>query len=198
MKKALLGVVVIGAALFLSGCGKQGAQNQNANQTQSTESVKESVISSIKDALKAGKKMECTYTTKIGDKEIKAVMQTDGKNFKSTSELDGKKIYSVMKDEVSYTWGDGVPMASKLSMSCMNDLPQAQGNNITPQSQDPEKSFDNAANVVCNPVASVDVSVPNSVQFQDMCEMMKGVQNIQVPAGVNMPNIPNMPSVPAR
>jgi hypothetical protein len=26
-----------------------------------------------------------------------------------------------------------------------------------------------------------------------MCEMMKGVQNMQIPSGANMPNIPNIP-----
>lgn len=197
MKKALLGIVVIGAVFVLSGCGKPAAVDQNTaqKQTQGNEAKKDgSIISSIKDALNSGKKMECTYTTKIGDKEVKATMQTDGKNFKSSSEIDGRKMYSVMKDEVAYTWGDGIPMASKLEMSCMKDLPQAaSGDGSAPSTQDPEKSFDDATNVVCNPIASVDVSVPSDVKFQDMCEMMKGIQNMQVPAGVNMPNIPSMP-----
>ena len=196
MKKISLGFLVVAAALVLSGCGNQAAQNQETNQnaTKSNESKTDSAISSIKDALKSGKKMECAYTTKIGDKEIKAVMQTDGKNFKSTSEVDGRKINSVMKDEVSYTWGDGVPMAGKLAMSCIKDLPQGGNDGAAPQAQDPEKTFEGATNVVCNPVATVDISVPSNVQFQDMCEMMKGVQNMQVPKGVNMPNIPNLPA----
>jgi transglutaminase/protease-like cytokinesis protein 3 len=199
MKKTSIGFLVAAAALILSGCGNQATQNQNANQaqnqdqSQASESNENAVINSIKDALKSGKKMECTYTTKIGDKEIKAIMQTDGQNFKSTSELDGRKINTVMKDEVSYTWGEGVPMAGKLAMSCIKDLPQGQGGEATAQAQDPEKSFESAANVVCKSVATVDVSVPSNVQFQDMCEMMKGVQNMQIPSGANMPNIPNIP-----
>ena len=197
MKKTLLGVVVIGAVFVLSGCGKPAVVDQGTvqKQTQGNEEKKAgSVMSSIKDALSSGKKMECTYTTKIGDKEMKATMQTDGKNFKSSSELDGKKMYSVMKDEVAYTWGEGIPMASKLEMSCIKNLPQAaNGDGSAPSAQDPEKAFDGATNVVCNPVASVDVSVPSDVQFQDMCEMMKGIQNMKVPAGVNVPNMPSMP-----
>jgi len=119
-------------------------------------------------------------------------MQTDGKNFKSSSEIDGKKMYSVMKDEVSYTWGEGIPMASKLAMSCVKDLPKIEGQKGADPIQDPKDAFDGATNVVCNPVASVDVSVPSDVQFQDMCEMMKGAMK-NIPEGTNLPNIPSMP-----
>lgn len=209
--KTLLGVVIIGAAIVLSGCAKPGAvnqdtaQNQNQNQTQQNESSKGSVITSIKEAMGLGKKMECVYTTQINGKEIKAVMQTDGKNFKSSSEIDGRKMYSVMKDEVSYTWGEGIPTASKLSLSCIKDLPKPEGqesNYPVEDMQNPEKAFDGATNVVCNPVTAVDISVPSNIQFQDMCEMMKGMmnmtKNMKIPSGANVPNIPNMPNIPGR
>lgn len=201
MKKTLLGVVIVGVAFVLSGCGKPDDANQgavqNQNQAQQNESSKGSVITSIKEAIGLGKKMECVYTTKIDGKEIKSVMQTDGKNFKSSSEIDGRKMYSVMKDEVSYTWGEGIPMASKLSMSCIKDLPKQEGQESSSPVEDmhnPEKAFDGATNVVCNPIASVDINIPSDVQFQDMCEMMKGMmnmtKNMKIPGGANMPNIP--------
>ena len=197
MKKTLLNVAVIGAAIVLAGCAKPGAVDQNTAQNQQGGSAKNSVINSIKDAIGLGTKMECTYTTNINGKEIKAVMQTDGKNFKSSSEIDGRKMYSVMKDNVSYAWGEGIPMASKLSLDCIKDLPKPEGQESNPQVEDmqnPEKAFDGATNVVCNPIASVDISVPNNIQFQDICEMMKGfanmAKNMKLPAGANMPNIP--------
>jgi cell surface protein SprA len=93
------------------------------------------------------------------------VMETDGKNFKSTSELDGKKMYSVMKDEVSYTWGEGVPMAGKLALNCIKDLPQGKGNEAKSQVQDSEESFEKATNVVCKPVSTVDISIPSNIQL---------------------------------
>ena len=205
--KTLLGVVIIGAAIVLSGCAKPGAVSQDnaQNQAQQNESSKSSVITSIKEAMGLGKKMKCVYTTKIDGKESETVMQTDGKNFKSSSELDGRKMYSVMKDEVSYAWGEGIPMASKLSMSCIKDLPKPEGqesNSPLEDMKNPEKAFDGATNVVCNPVDSVDISVPSNIQFQDMCEMIKGVTNnlkdMKVPAGANVPNIPNIPNIPGR
>lgn len=202
MKKTLLGVVIVGAAFVLSGCGKTAVTNQDVAQNSQGATPAGSVVNSIKDAMGLGKKMECVYTTQINGKEIKSTMQIDGKNFKSFSEIDGRKMYSVMKDEVSYTWGDGIPMASKLSMSCIKDLPKPEGEkSVSEAVQDPEKAFDGATNVVCNPIASVDISVPSNIQFQDMCEMMKGMldatKNIKVPAGANVPaNIPNMPNLP--
>jgi len=198
MKRALLGVVVIGAVFVLSGCGKPAAVDQGTaqKQTQGNEEKKAgSVINSIKDAMSSGKKMECVYTTKIDGKEIKATMQTDGKNFKSSSEIDGRKMYSVMKDEVAYTWGEGIPMASKLSMNCIKDLPKTEGQETTAPVQDPQEAFNGATNVVCNPVASVDVSVPSDVQFQDMCEMMKGLTK-NIPGGTTLPDMSNLPKMP--
>jgi hypothetical protein len=195
MKKMFLGVVAVGIALILSGCGKQAIPDQNSGSSQNSSSAVSSAITSIKDALKLGGKTECVYTTKINGEEIKAIMQTDGKNFKSTSEINGRKMYSIMKDDVSYTWGEGIPVASKLSMSCIKDLPKPEGQEANSQIEDmqnPEKVFDGATNVVCNPVASVDISVPENVQFQDMCEMMKGMINMTK----NIPNIPNMPNIP--
>jgi len=198
MKKTLLGVVVIGAVFVFSGCGKPAANDEIApqKQTQGNEAKKDgSVISSIKDAISSGKKMECVYTAKIDGKEIKSTMQIDGKNFKSWSETDGRKMYSVMKDEVVYTWGEGIPMASKLSMSCINDLPKTEGQPDAAPIQDPQKAFDSATNVVCSPVASVDVSVPSDVQFQDMCEMMKGLMK-NIPGGAALPDMSNLPKMP--
>lgn len=198
----MLGVVIVGAVFVLSGCAKPGAVDQSTAQNQQNNSSKGSVVTSIKEAMGLGKKMECVYTTKIDGKEIKATMQTDGKNFKSSSEINGRKMYSVMKDNVSYTWGEGIPMASKLSMDCIKDLPKPEGqesNSSVEDMQNPEKAFDGATNVVCNPVASVDVSVPNDVEFQDMCEMLKGFANMakdmKVPSGVNVPNMPNVPKL---
>lgn len=187
MKKIQVAFVAIGI-LFLVGCEKKDSQNQGGTSaTTQKESVGSSVISSIKDAMNLGKNMECIYTTKIGDKEIKAVMQTNGKNFKSSSELEGRKMYTIMKDDVVYTWGEGIPMASKLAMSCIEeitkDMPKNGDQQSAPSVQDPKALFDNATNVVCNPIASIDLSIPSDIQFQDMCEMMKGFANIKIPAG---------------
>jgi hypothetical protein len=152
-----------------------------------------------------GQKMECIYTTNINGEIIQAITQVDGKNFKSSSEIDGRKMYSLMKDEVMYTWGEGIPMPSKLAMSCMQelekDMPKTEGEELPAGNfKNPEESFDNATNVVCKPIALVDLSIPSDIQFQDMCEMMKGMmqglKDMKIPSGANFPaNIPGMPAV---
>ncbi|HOX10579.1 MAG TPA: hypothetical protein P5323_01700 [Candidatus Moranbacteria bacterium] len=200
MKRALLGVVVIGAALVLSGCGKPASVDQNTVQKQAPQqevAEEKSSFSDITEAMKSGKKMECVSAAEADGSGVKTTMQFDGKNYKSVTEVGGKKTYSVMKDEVMYTWGEGLPTATKLSVNCLKDLPKTkvEGQEAAVPAQNPEKAFENASSLVCKPIASVDVSVPSDVQFQDMCEMMKGMMN-KIPAGTTLPDMSNLPKMP--
>lgn len=192
MKKTKIILFAVGLFL-LAGCGNKPQDTSGAAEKNKTEKEDSGggIVSSIKDAMNLGKNMECVYTTEVDGKEIKSVMQTDGKNFKSTSEIDGKKMYSIMKDEVSYTWGEGVPVASKLAMSCMKelekDMPKTEGE--ASKIQDPKEAFDEASDVSCKPISSIDLNIPTDVEFQDMCEMMKGMANsfkdMKLPAGAS-------------
>jgi len=210
MKKIFLGTLVIVFALTLSACGNKAKDNGQVEggdkvpaKTDVVKGDNGGVINSIKDAMGLGKKMECTYTEVVDGKETKSVTQIDGKNFKATSEVNGKKMYSVMKDEVMYTWGEALPAASKLALSCIEELsknlPKAEGQ-VTPSPvEKPEDAFKDAKNVSCVPVSSIDVSVPTDVNFVDQCEMMKGLANqlkdMKVPSGANIPNIPGVPEL---
>ena len=195
---------MVALTLLLSACGCSKAPGQQSSTTEKAPAVSPAenggVISSIKDAMGLGKKMECTYKNNINGQEFTAVTQVDGKNFKSISEVNGKKIYTVMKDGSIYSWGEGIPMATKLDLACIQDLQKniPQGQPPIASDQDPQKSFDNATNVSCQPSEAVDVSVPSDIQFQDTCEMMKGVtekmKNIKIPTGANIPNLPNLPA----
>jgi len=205
MKKISYLLLLTAVVLIFSGCGKKSETNQTGElgQVGEEESTGSKVINSIKDAMNLGQKMECVYTTDINGKTIQAITQVDGKNFKSSSEVDGRKMYSLMKDEVMYTWGEGIPMASKLALSCMKDLekdlPKAEEEKPPVGNFDnPEEAFDDATNVVCKPIALVELSVPTDIQFQDMCEMMKGfsksfsgqANNIEIPGGASIPDVP--------
>ena len=212
MKKIFLGTLVLAFAFTLSACGNKSSNQQSSTTDNNTSAVAQAptqvdnggVINSIKDAMGLGKKMECTYADNLNGATVTAVTQVDGKNFKSVSDLNGKKVYSVMKDGVMYSWGEisGIP-ATKLDLNCVKDLQK----NLPPSQQaaapdqDPLKSFDNATKVSCKPVDSIDISVPTDIQFQDQCEMMKGLtkqlKDMKVPAGANVPaNIPNIPGAP--
>jgi hypothetical protein len=209
MKKLRLGLIIFSAALILSGCGNKLPENSPGKVAQLGEQPKEEssagvqVINSLREAMGLGKKMECVYTTEINGQTIQSVTQMEGKNFKSSSEIEGKKMYSLMKDEVMYTWGEGIPMPSKLELSCMKelekDLPKTEGENSQAKGfQNPEDSFDKAQNVSCKPVVTVDLSLPSDVQFSDMCEMLKGMmknlKDMKVPTEVKGP--PNLPEAP--
>jgi hypothetical protein len=206
MKKINYLLALSAVVLVFSGCGLKPDANKagESNKVNEEASTGSKVISSIKEAMGLGQKMECIYTTNINGEIIQAITQVDGKNFKSSSEIDGRKMYSLMKDEVMYTWGEGIPTPSKLALSCMQelekDIPKTEGAEpSTDNFKNPEESFDDATNVVCKPIASLDLSIPSDVQFQDMCEMMKGMmqglKDMKVPSGVNIPtNIPGMPA----
>lgn len=180
MKKTKI-ILFAAGLLLLAGCGNKPQDNSGTVEKNKTEKEDSGggIVSSIKDAMNLGKNMECVYTTEVDGKEIKSVMQTDGKNFKSTSEIDGKKMYSIMKDEVLYSWGEEMPMASKIEMSCIKELEKGMPKKEGEESKikDPMEAFDEATDVSCKPTASVDLSIPTDVQFQDMCEMMKGMAN---------------------
>lgn len=192
MKRISYLLILMVVILVFSGCGKKSeiGQGEESSQLSKEKSVGVKVVNSIKDVMGLGQKMECTYTTDINGKTTPVITQLDGKNFKSSSEIDGKKMFSLMKDEVMYTWGEGIPMASKFKLSCMKDLekdmPKAEGEESQLDNfKNPEKSFDDATNVACKPIASVDLSTPDDIQFQDMCEMLKGFSNMKIPGGSN-------------
>ena len=131
MKKIFLGTLAVVFALMLSACGnkasnQQGSATDNASigvQAPAQADNSGGVINSIKDAMGLGKKMECTYADNLNGPSVTADVQIDGKNYRAVSDLNVKKIYSVMKDGVMYTWGEisGIP-AMKLDMSCLKDL----------------------------------------------------------------------------
>ena len=204
MKKISYLLVFAAVVLIFSGCGKKSetGQSGDSNEGKSTGSQ---VVSSIKDAMSLGQQMECVYTAKIGNQDMESVVQIKGKNFKSTSDFESRKMYSLMKDETLYSWGEGIPTATKITLSCMKELEESapkvgeeKQESGAQKFQNPETAFEDATKVSCKPIASADLDVPSDVQFQDMCEMMKGfsqgfpgqVNNGEIPGGAGIPNMP--------
>ena len=121
----------------------------------------------------------------------------DGKNFKSVTEVNGKKMYSMMKDNVMYSWSEDKSVATKIATSCLQDIAKSAPQGQQPPTQDPQKTFDNASNVSCKPSEAVDITVPSDIEFKDMCETLKGIsgklKDIKIPAANVPANIPNVP-----
>lgn len=209
MKKTLLGVVIIGSAFVLSGCGKQAAQNQGTVQNQAQEqkgaSSVGSAITSIKDAMGLGTKMKCEYSMGTGADAVKSIAYVEGKKHKSVGTFNGITTNTIFDGENMYNWQEGQKTGFKMTMTCINDLkaslPADKQDYLANDVKSPEDQFDNATSTSCSPTSeSINFSAPSDVTFKDQCEMLKGMldmtKNMKVPAGV--PNIPNMPSVPAQ
>ena len=158
---------------------------------------KSGVISSIKDAMGLGKKMQCTYTDK-DDSSVSSTIFIDGQKFKFTSEMNGEKMYGLFDGETQYTWTTGKEKQGwKMTKACLEELGQTakQVTEGQPSStpEDYQAAFDNAENVACAPAANEDFSVPTDIVFTDQCEMlknsMKALESMkgQLPAGMNIP-----------
>jgi hypothetical protein len=207
MKKTLLGVVIVGAAFILSGCGKPAAVDQNAAQNpspaQQSASTSGSVISSIKDAMGLGKEMKCEYSAGTDSNAVKSTAYVEGQKYKSTGIFAGITSNIIFDGDVMYIWQEGKTTGMKMTMACINDLKAAMpaGQQTTPGVQSPEDQFKNATNTSCSPSTdSVDFSAPSNVTFTDQCEMIKKLQQMKnnIPSGAVPTNIPNMPNIPAQ
>lgn len=184
MKKTLTIFSLVLAIVFLAGCGKKTEQTKNENQNQTTAQNKEteqggSVVNSIKDAMGLGKKMQCTYTMQINGQPLQTESFIDGSNHKIITTINEEKNYSVLDGDMIYTWSEADKKGTKISMKCIEDLKTQTEENpqTSPSSTENFKTnaddFKDAMNVSCVSVSSIDLSVPNDIEFTDNCEMMK-------------------------
>lgn len=207
MKKIAVAALCVGAVFFLSGCGKKENTPQNGAQKENVKNEeKGGMISSIKDAIGMGKKMECTYKMKFGEESMESKGFFEGKKFRSETSLNGKKQISVFNDDVMYSWSPDEKKGTKISKSCMKELsdkykdesnPTKEEDLEIPDAENIEDSFGDAMDVNCNPVASIDFSVPGDVNFTDQCEIMRksmeAMEELKNKMPSGMSNIPEIP-----
>jgi hypothetical protein len=206
MKKTLTIFSLVLTVVFLAGCGAKNQpavqtnnqlQNQNQNQIQAQKQPETGgIVNSIKDAMGLGKKMECTYSMKVGDKTEEFKLQVEGNKYKSANQINGKNYVSIFDGTTIYSWTEGEKTGTKITTACADELKSANTNNTQNQPAEvntkPE-DFNNTMNVSCSPSAGVDLTIPSDVVFTDTCEtmkksieMMNQVKNqmpTQVPAG---------------
>lgn len=196
MKTWKLAAVAVGV-IFLAGCGNKAAENKQGAETQSenkqaaeikteTQSQEGGIINSIKDAMNLGKTMKCTYSMKAGGgNDFVSVAYIQGKKYKATNEMAGRRTISLFDEKTIYTWVEGEKTGTKMEMSCMEELSKS-----TPEKEEKtgveapldskvsdEEAFKNAMDVKCEDASNVDFSVPSDVIFTDQCEMMKGMMD---------------------
>lgn len=207
MKKILLGIFVLGAVVLVSGCAKKTNPEPGPKGTGEEQKTEGRIISSIKDAIGLGKKMECTYTYKSGEETITTKAYIEGKKYKGESEFMGKKQLMVFDGETMYSWSESEKKGTKWSQSCMEEInkenePEKNSDISKPtedEIKDASEAFKDAMDVKCTDVASIDFSVPSDIEFSDMCQQLKEMQEKfknmgdNLPKGVNVPNGINVP-----
>lgn len=163
------------------------------------------IISSVKDAMGLGKKMQCTYA--IGDdKSIQATVMVDGEKFKSTTVMKEMTVNGLFDGENQYTWTDKEKQGSKMSKACLDKMTArfqdmsatsaAKESETAPSIQDLRDGFDGLKDVQCRPADAVDFSLPKEITFVDQCAMieqsMKMMEEMKdkMPAGMTIPSMP--------
>ncbi len=159
------------------------------------------VVSSIKDAMGLGQKMQCTYVMNDGDKSIESKVVVDGKKFFSTTATGEMIVYALFDGENQYSWTSASKTGMQMSKACLEkmkesvkDMPTAPETPMTPK--DMQSAFDVAKNVKCEPAGSVDFALPKDVTFTDQCAMMEQSMQMmkdmkdKLPAGMTVPGMP--------
>jgi hypothetical protein len=160
------------------------------------------MVSSIKDAMGLGQKMQCTYTMSEGGKAFESKVMVDGKKYASTTTVDNMTVYGVFDGENQYSWTSAAKTGMKMSKACLEKLQATAQNMAKPAetsasaSQDMEKAFEMAKNVKCEPASGADFTIPKDVAFTDQCEMMEQSMKMmeemkdKMPAGMTVPAMP--------
>jgi len=201
MNKIKIAALAAGV-LLLAGCGNKaarpatdsGADNAGATKTEEKGMLSEA-ITSIKDAMASGKAMKCSYTIKNKEGgDIVSTMYVDGKKYAGTTNVAGIVQHMIFDETAMYSWSEGQKTGMKMTTACSEELaakaPKSQNDNApTPPTTDPEKTFDNALDVKCEPNSGGDFTIPSDITFTDQCEMMKNLQK-NLPSGTNIPNMP--------
>lgn len=207
-------VIIVGGAIFLLKSLKEAATPESGNMetlknapVTESGSAGDSVIGSIKDALNAGKKMQCAYTLDAGDQKTESVVMVDGKRFRSTVITPQGNMSVVFDGDTQYMWAENSKDKTgfKMSQACLEefknslpkDMPTTNNSGITTP-EDITEGFDLAQNVSCRPAPMADFSIPTDITFTDQCAMMKqsldALKNIQLPQGIELPaGISGMP-----
>lgn len=191
VNKSLMFFAVFIAVIFLSGCKKEvktdvakdTAENISVGAEDSTGGVK-SKAEDIRDAILKGNKMKCTIKADSSDGTVESEFYVQGDKYKSTVDTPEGKFYSVFDGKAAYTWTEGKKEGMKFDFSCetllMTDAPMQEGNVAdynTPSGKSSEEIIEGAAEIECDPVASIDLSIPTDVDFIDQCEMLKNLQD---------------------
>jgi hypothetical protein len=162
-----------------------------------------SMVSSLKEAIGLGKKLQCTFVMSEGDKQVVSSMFIEGSKVKSTTAVGDMTMYSLMDGENQYSWTSASKTGMKFSKACLEklqasvkDMSKPAGASTPAEPQDMQKAFDMAKNVKCEPAAGADFTIPKDITFTDQCAMLEQSTKLmqemkdKLPAGMTLPSAP--------
>lgn len=189
MKKILIIMPMLAAAVFLSGCSDGGKSPAVKETVETKESSQDSLIGSLKDAIGLGKKMECV--SKEDGMETRSYI--DGTKYKAVSETKEGKMVMVFDGKDFHMWNEKTKEGFVMTKSCIDGLNKGvskmegaedvsgDGNFRSTEEIIAEESLDN-----CKETGPIDFTVPTDVKFVDQCELMKNIPadlgDLQIPA----------------
>ncbi len=129
-------------------------------------------LTDLASAMTSGVGYKCTYTYD----GVASESWVKGQKFFSTSTVDGVASNMVSDGTWMYTWAEGETEGVKFNIADMKGAGSAQNSGYA----DLNQVANSAVNVDCRPDVSADSRFrpPSSVQFQDMGELMKQLQNM--------------------
>lgn len=181
MKKFLLILLILVSVIF-AGCFKQNKNEQKKEDFS---------LQSINEAFDLKEKIICEY--KIDND--KAVISVDGEKYKVETDIEDGKYYTIYDGKYFYSWTDAINNGFKIEKSCydelynkylkedtkyqenLNDESNEYLNEVDEGVQD-QNDFDNAYDINCKHVNSIDLTSPNDINFSDYCQTIKDTLKI--------------------
>jgi hypothetical protein len=200
----LLIVIGLGAYFYTNQATKETAEGGVMETLDKAKDLKttmeeKGMVSSIKDAMGLGTAMKCTYTTDTDGQNFQSEIFVEGEKFRATTTVDGTKNIVLSDGTDQYMWSDGKNQGFKMNKACLDDLKKMlpttsdSKSPSMPKIEDAQAALDMAKNVQCNPIESVDLTIPKDITFTDQCAMMKDSMKAleqmkdKMPAGINIP-----------
>jgi hypothetical protein len=190
---ALVGFIGM-AVLTLSGCSRSSETPNTTTPSEtreapSNEETSEASSMNMEDwsmALAKGEKLHCSYLDANGEN---AEFFADGMRYRTEIATEEGKMVSVFDGETVYVWNDGEGTGFFQTMDCLKELQKS-----FPEETDIPETYESSEDVLlatpnmqCNRIATVDLSVPDSVEFSDQCAMMKDQMKMMEDMMENLP-----------
>lgn len=214
MKKNFWGIgILVFSVLFLSGCSlsSQNTNNQEDKTEQKNESVSDMSANSMDNgggmsaldwskSLAEGKKLRCSFRD---EEERDTTLFVEGNRYRMEYMSPEGKTFGVFDGDAFYTWSDAWDGGFFINTECMNQLNDTLAKENSDQQatlqnettyDSPEEIFNNNPGMACEEADFVDVSKPETVPFQDQCQLIRdqmkqleGLQGGELPEGIELP-----------